>query len=185
MTAPRPGSERAADKPLDEPLRFSLNEPVELDVTFCDAFRSREPSHTGLYELRLRGVRQPDGIRVRGFVPLAELEGGLLGAKVILSPVNVDAIPPGERAFLEVPLLHYALTITKRRKGNGDWWYEVVVRDGAGAGDVAQYARCLKDAGEAARALTAQGYPVGSEDIISIADSLFLVRINRGEGVSR
>lgn len=175
-----------SDKPLEEPLRFSLDTPVDLDVAYCDVFRARDPNHAGPFELRFRGTRQPDGLRVRGFVPLLEIEGALIHAGALQQPVNVDAIGPGERAFVAVPLLKFALTLTKRRKGNGQWWYEVAVRDGAQALDLAQYLRSLRDAAEhAVPVLAAAGYSVGAAEVISIAGTLFAARITRTDGGAR
>lgn len=177
---------QVSEHPLEEALRFSLDEPVDLDVAYCDVVRSRESSHSGPYELRLRGIRQPDGRHVRGFVPLLEIEGALISAKALEDPVNVDALPPHERAFVAVPLLKFALTITKKRKGNGHWWYDVAVRGGAGAADLAQYLASLRDAAEkAVPVLEERGFRVGAAEVISIADTLFAVRINRrGDGTN-
>jgi hypothetical protein len=172
---------QTSDKPLEEPLRLPLDEPVDLDVAWCDVFRAREPNQAGPFEMRFRGTKQPDGLRVRGFVPLLEIEGPLIHAGALLQPVNVDALGPGERAFVAVPLVKFALTLTKRRKGNGHWLYEVAVRDGAQAVDLAQYLRSLHDAADhAVPVLQAHGYSVGAAEVISIAGTLFAARINRG-----
>lgn len=172
---------QTSPKPLEETLRFSLDEPVEIDVSYCDVVRAREPNHSGPFELRIRGIRQPDGAHVRGFVPLLEIEGSLIHAGALLQAVNTDGIAPTERAFVAVPLAKFALTVTKRRKGNGHWLYEVTVRDGAQAVDLAQYLRSLRDAAEhAVPVLQGKGYPVGAAEVISIAGQLFAARSNRG-----
>lgn len=168
----------------EEDLRFSLDEPIEIDVQFCDLVNARNPNHSGPYELRFRGTRQPDGARVRGFVPLLEIEGPMIAAGVITSAVDTDVRADHSRGPCEVHLLKHAVTITKRRKGNGAWAYDVEVRSGTAAVDLKRYQRCLKDAIEAANTLKEQGYAVGSEDVTRIADSLFAVRTNRMEGGS-
>ncbi len=176
MTTPAP---RAAA--VEHELRFGLDEPVEIDVQYCDVVSARPQTNAGPFELRFRGTRQPDGVLVRGFVPLLEIEGPMVAAGVIDTLVNTDGVAQGVRP-VAVPLLKYALTITKRRKGNGAWSYDVDVRSLAAAVDFAQYLRALKDACEAAPLLQKEGYAVGAADVIKIADSLFMVRTNRKEG---
>ncbi len=177
---------QTSDKPLEETLRFSLDAPVDLDLSYCDVVRAREPNHSGPFELRIRGTRQPDGKHVRGFVPLLEIEGALLDVKALLAPVDTEGLGPSEKAFVAVPLAKYALTITKRRKGNGHWWYEVAVRDGAAAVDLAQYLRALHDAAEqAVPVLEQHGFRVGAAEVISMAGELFAVRTRRADGGAR
>lgn len=169
---------------VEEDLRFSLDEPVEIDVSYCDVVPARPQTNAGPFELKFRGTRQPDGQLVRGFVPLLEIEGPMVAAGAIESLINTDGVAHGARP-VAVALLKYALTITKRRKGNGTWAYDVDVRSGSAAVDLKQYLRALRDAGEAALALQGQGYAVGATDVITMAGQLFAVRVNRKEGGGR
>lgn len=171
--------------PLEELLRFSLDDPIELDVIFCDLVHARDPNPGGPYELRLRGTRTSDGARVKGYVPLAQVEGSLLEAGAIAALVDTGGLPQGG-GHMAVPLLRHTITLTKRRRGNGDMRFEVAVRDAAAGGDVAQYRRALQDAAEQLLpVLKREGYAVGAADVISIADTLFAVRINRVKGGGR
>lgn len=171
--------------PLEELQRFGLDEPVDLDVAFCDLVKARDVTQGGPYELRFRGTRQPDGARVRGFVPLLQVEGGLITSGAMAQPVDTDA-PPLDKSPVAVPLQKYSLTLTKRRKGNGDWYFEVAVRDGAQATDLTAYLRCLRDAADQALpVLRSRGLAVGSAEIISIAGQLYAARLTRQEGGAR
>lgn len=178
---------QVSDQPLEEPQRFGLDVPVTIDVAFCDLMRSREPQHDGPYVLRIRGIRQPDGARVRAFVPLHEIEGGLLASQALLAPVNTDALSgASDSAFVAVPIVQFALTFTKRRKGNGQWWYDVAVRHGARAVDLEAYLQLLRAAADkAVPVLRERGFSVGAAEVISIADTLYAARTIRAEGTAR
>jgi hypothetical protein len=78
-----------------------------------------------------------------------------------------------------VPLVKWALTFTKRRKGNGEWRYDVAVRRGGDPEvDLRHYLRCLRDAAEhALPVLTAHGFAVGAAEVVSIAGTLFGARV--------
>lgn len=167
------------DKPLEETLRFSLDDPVAIDISYCDLVHAREPNPNGPFELRIRGTRQPDGATVRGFIPLLQVEGALLHCDALLQPIDQAQLPQGERSHYAVPLVKWALTFTKRRKGNGEWRYDVAVRRGGDPEvDLRHYLRCLHDAADRALpVLTAHGFAVGAAEVISIAGTLFGARV--------
>ncbi|MBX3173243.1 MAG: hypothetical protein KF709_02470 [Gemmatimonadaceae bacterium] len=178
MTAP---ATVRSERPIERTFRLSLDEPLVLDVSYCDLVHAHEPN-VGPFALRFRGTRQPDAQLVRGFVPLVEIEGGLLTSGALARPLDTSGLPPGDRGFLAVPLVHFALTLTKRRKGNGTWMVEVGVRRGV-ATDLQQYLQLLSAAAEhAVPVLTKHGLYAGSAEVISIAGQLFAARTNRMEG---
>jgi hypothetical protein len=167
------------DKPLEETLRFSLDDPVAIDIAYCDLVHARDPNPNGPYDLRIRGTRQPDAVAVRGFLPLLQVEGALLSSGALLQPIDVAQLPAGERSHYAVPLVKWALTITKRRRGNGEWTYDVAVRRGGDPEvDLRHYLRCLHDAADRALpVLAAHGFAVGAAEVISIAGTLFGARV--------
>jgi hypothetical protein len=172
------------EKPLEEHPRLSVDVPIEIDVSYCDVVPARDASHGGPFDLRFRGTRQPDGTLVRLHVPLLEIQEGLLAAKALAAPVNTAGVPmQDERPMLAVPLLQWALTITKRQvRPRTHWHYDVEVRSGAHV-DLQHYMRAIRDAAErVAPMLTERGHAVGAVEIISIADTLFARRSSSHQG---
>jgi hypothetical protein len=161
---------------LEDTIRLSIEEPLAIDVTFCDLVRApMTAQHGEPLELRFRGQRHPDGRHVRLHVPLSEIEGALISAGALAKLIDQSKMPSNvARPMLEVPLLKYALRITKLRAGNGSIRYDVQVRRPAPVLDLEGYLQTLRWAADtAAPELQKRGFAVGAADVISIAAAVY------------
>jgi hypothetical protein len=168
VTAP---AKSAAQENREENVRLSIDEPIDIDVTFCDVCRTPAGAQHGEpLELRFRGQRHPDGKGVRVYVPLGEVEGELIGSGALKGAINTTDLPAGPDPLREISLDKHALTITKYRKGNGVHSYRVRVRRRARLVNPEGYLQALRFAlDKAVPELTARGFSVGASDVISIA----------------
>lgn len=159
----------------EQVVRLSVDLPLALDVQFCDLCRAQAGApHGEPLELRFRGQRLDDGEMVRLYLPLSEIEGPLLGAGALTERVDTDDLPRDKNPLREVKLDRSALTITKVRKGNGAFAYQVAVRQPATALEPRRYMAALSYAlDKAVPELAKRGYAVGAEDVINIAGQLF------------
>lgn len=153
-------------------VRIGVDEPFALDVMFCDIMRAPSgAAHGEPLELRFRGQRADNGRAARVYFPISEIEGALLEAGVIPTRPDTANLPAGNGPLREVKLEKFALTFTKKRKGNGVFTYLVAVRHSAQLHNPEGYLQALKFAlGEPLDLLQKRGFIVSTEDVINIAD---------------
>lgn len=173
----------AASTPVPEPrerepekhYNLSLDETLELDVRFCDLVAGRD--HGSPYQVRFRGTRAGTHEGLRLYFDLEDVEGPMLHERILAAaverPSRVDSA-----TRVELRLEKWALTFRKYRVGGGRMKVEVRPR---GAPATALFTRALEEAADqVVPALTARGYAVGTEDVITIARDLMRARSHQG-----